>query len=268
MGIIIDDFISMSVAKRDCCLPSPGAQIAQKMEDRYDEVGLIAHKEKGFRDLKTASFWGVDLDGEVGLLRGSLKRAIPLFGLILRIARLGYITSGLLQVIAGSVVSLFLFRRRLLSVLDLVFRGCQGRNDNDILQLNGKMKGELISLACLLPVAVSNLRAKIQDRVVATDASSWGEGAVIAKAPLEVCKELRRFSLRKSVWTKLLPPGKAWERAHGFLSPSEELPDPSEGYDTNPSGRHVQNALISSFCSREQLPLRDISMSVRSDLFF
>ena len=74
----------------------------------------------------------------------------------------------------------------------------------------------------------------MQSRVVATDASNHFEAAVVAKAPLEVCKELHRYSLRKPVWNKLLPPGKAWERAHGLLSPDEEVPEGVEAYKTNP----------------------------------
>lgn len=269
MGIIIDDFISMSVVHRSDPLPSPGADIASRMEDRYGEVGLIAHKGKGFRDSLNASFWGVDIDGDVGLLRGSLKRAIPLFGLVLRIARLGYITAGLLQVICGSVVSLFLFRRRLLSVLDLVFQACRGRADGDIVQLSGKMKSELLTLALLLPVAVSNLRAKIQERIVATDASSWGEAAVVAKAPFKVCKELHRYSLRKPVWTKLLPPGKAWERAHGFLGTENELPGENDCYATNPFWETAAECLNYELLFKRASPApRHINIGeVRSFLF-
>ncbi len=40
--------------------------------------------------------------------------------------------------------------------------------------------------------------------------------------------------LRKSVWTKLLNPGAAWERSHDLLDPSFELPDPEQSYVVNP----------------------------------
>ena len=234
VGVIIDDFISISAVKKSGTGPSQSSRYADLMDEKYAEVGLISHKEKGFRDSLQSTFWGVDLDGEVGSVRGSLKRAIPLFGLLIRVAKLGYASVGLLQILSGSVVALFLFRRRFLSVMHYVFQACRGRSEKDIVKLSGRLKGELLTLACLLPVAVTNLRATIQDRIVATDASNHYEAAVVARAPIGVCRELHRFSLRKPVWTRLLPPGKAWERAHTLLDPCDELPEGVEPYKTNP----------------------------------
>ncbi len=234
VGIIIDDFIAISVTKRTATGPSNCVDLADRMDLKYAEVGLISHKEKGFRDSLQSSFWGVDLDGELGLLRGSLKRAIPLFGLLLRVSRLGYASVELLQVLSGSLVSLFLFRRRLLSVMNYIFQACRGREERDIVKLSGRLRGELLVLACLLPVAVCNLRAEIQGRVVASDASNHFEAAVIAEVPASVTRELHRFSLRKPLWSRLLPPGKAWEKAHGVLDPADEVPDGVEPYQSNP----------------------------------
>ena len=95
---------------------SDGAKLAEKMQDVYEEVKLIPNKAKGFRDELCSSFWGVDLDGKRGLLRGSLKRAIPLAGLILKLVSVGHATADLMQIIVGSIISLFLYRRRLLSL--------------------------------------------------------------------------------------------------------------------------------------------------------
>ena len=234
VGIIIDDFVAISVTDRNAEAPSPCVELADKMDSKYAEVGLISHKEKGFRDSVQSTFWGVDLDGDLGLLRGSLKRAIPLFGLLLRVSKLGYSSVELLQVLSGSLVSLFLFRRRFLSVMNYIFQACRGRSEKDIVKLSGRLRGELLVLGCLLPVAVTNLRAQIQERIIATDASNHFEAAVMAEVPAPVCRELERYCLRKPLWSKLLPPGKAWERAHGCLDPSDEVPDGVVPYQTNP----------------------------------
>ena len=234
VGIIIDDFVSISVVDRDAATLSPSCHLADLMDDKYSEVGLISHKEKGFRDSLQSSFWGIDLDGDSGTIRGSLKRAIPLFGLLLRVSKLGYASVGLLQILSGSVVALFLFRRRFLSTMHFIFQTCNGRKETDIIRLSGRLRAELLVLACLLPVSASNSRAKVQDRIIATDASNHFEAAVVAKAPLEVCKELHRYSLRKPVWSRLLPPGKAWERSHGILALEDEVPEGVEPYKSNP----------------------------------
>lgn len=54
---------------------------------------------------------------------------------------------------------------------------------------------------------------------------------MVADVSASISRELCRHCLRKPVWTKLLPPGKAWERAHGLLDPSAELPDDSFSYN-------------------------------------
>jgi len=237
VGIIIDDFIAMSVVDKEAPLPSASSLLASRMQDKYEKEGLIPHKEKGFRDETSASFWGIDVSGQDGLIRGSLRRAIPLFSLLLRVAKLGHCSVGLLEVLIGSVVSLFLLRRRFLSVIDFLYKSCRGRKDAEIVKLSGRTTSELLICAALVPVAVVNLRASQRPRVVATDASSWGEAAVVAPAPLEFVKELHRFALKKSVWTRLLSPSQAWLRAHGLLAPEEELPDEDEAFKMNPLWR-------------------------------
>ena len=163
-----------------------------------------------------------------------MKRAIPLANIALKVARLGFCTVELAQILAGSFISLLLFRRRILSVMDVLFQVARGRRPRDIVRLNGKCRSELLVLAALLPVACTNLRAKVSPRVTATDASQWGEAACCAPIPQEIANEMHRLVLRKSVWAKLLPPGRSWERVHGRLDPQFELPEDEEPYVSNP----------------------------------
>lgn len=234
-GLVIDDFITMSkVCNRHSAGGwSDGAKLAEKMQDVYEEVKLIPNKAKGFRDELCSSFWGVDLDGKRGLLRGSLKRAIPLAGLILKLVSVGHATADLMQIIVGSIISLFLYRRRLLSLLDSLFKCCRRADGKEVFKLDGRTTSDLLILAVLLPLAVTNLRAQCPVVVAATDASNWGEAAVFARVPLGVGKELIRHSLRKSVWSKLLAPSSALLRSHGMLPESEELPEPTDCFQSN-----------------------------------
>ena len=239
-GIIIDDFISFSQVPRDRPdVPSPGALMADKLQDVYKDVKLMPNEQKAFRDELRSNYWGVDLDGETGLLRGSLKRAVPLVALILRVVRLQRATADLLRVICGSVVALYLFRRRLLATLDHLFASFRGRDPRAIVALDSRLSSTLLMTACLIPLAVTNLRARVSDRLTATDASSWGEAAVCAKLPRRVAEELYRHTLRKSVWARLLAPAAAWERTHGLLAPDKELPEGVERYRSNPLWEHL-----------------------------
>ena len=101
--------------------PSEGAERADRMQQVYEDVNLIPNKKKAFRDEVDSSFWGADLGGKEGLARGSLKRAVPLAGIILRLVKVGHCSGELMQVIVGSVIALFLFRTRFLCLLDSCF---------------------------------------------------------------------------------------------------------------------------------------------------
>ncbi len=234
VGIVIDDFVSICSSPKLAPLPTKSSRLADHMQQVYEHVGLIPHKDKAFRDELKCTVWGTDIDGETGLIRGSLRRAIPLFGIVCRVAQIGHSTVELLQVISGSLVSLFLFRRRLLSILDLIFQACKERSSNDIIRLSGRLKGELLLAAFLLPVACTNIRAQISGRISASDASHWGEAAVTSYVPERAVAELMRHVIKKSVWTKLLAPGKAWARGHNLLDVQEELPEGVETYKSNP----------------------------------
>ena len=233
-GIVIDDFVSLAEVSREAILPSASAAEADRMYNTYATVKLIPNKEKACRDETKATFWGSDFDGDRGLCRGTLSRAIPLAGLVLRVCQLGHSTVELLQIICGSLVSLFLYRRRLLSLMDAVFQSSVDRKGEEIVKLSGRALGELLMMVVLLPFACTNLRAQFRNRISATDASDVAEAGVRATIPCAVAQELCRHSLKKSVWSKLLPPGKAWFRARGLLDPLEELPEGEEPIQTNP----------------------------------
>ena len=224
-GLIIDDFISFAVVDRDL-VPgsSDGAKMAEQMLQVYKDVKLIPNEDKSFRDKVQSSFWGVDLDGESGLLRGSLRRAIPLFSMLIEVAEIGQATGDLLQILCGSLISLFLFRRRFLSLMDPLFAAVSSHGPREVFALSGKVKSCLLTCASLLPVAVTNLRAAVHKRIGASDASNWGEAGVACQVPRAFCKEMLRHTLQKSIWVKLLAPAAAWLKSHGQLPISEEVP--------------------------------------------
>ena len=235
VGLVIDDFITISKIRADGepGHKSEGATLADTMQDIYEEVKLIPNRKKAFRDELNSSFWGVDLDGEKGVLRGSLKRAIPLAGLLLQIVKLRHATGNLMQIVLGSVISLFLYRRRFLCLLDSLFQASRRDDMQEVFRLDGRALSDLLMLSILLPLAATNLRAKAPCAVAASDASNWGEAAVVAPIPELIGKELVRHSLRKSVWSKLLGPVDAWLRGQSLLEPEDELPDPEECFQSN-----------------------------------
>ena len=234
-GLVIDDFITISVVPQEQSdKPSEAAQLADQMQDMYEDVHLIPNKKKAFRDSLSGTFWGADLDGASGIIRGSLKRAIPVCGLVLQVCKLGVATGELLQTLTGSIISLFLFRRRLMSLMDSLFGSYRNENPRSMLKLSGRLHDDLLLMVMLMPLAACNLRASVSNRITATDASNTAEAAVVASLPDFTAREIYRHVLRKGVWTRLLSPSAAWRRGHALLEPLEELPEEGDCFKCHP----------------------------------
>ena len=238
-GIVIDDFVSYSIDARDpaqvACSPTGAAQLADKAEKAYKRENLIPHTDKAERDSLHAQVWGCMIDGEAGLTRGSLKRAAPLLKVINAVLEIGAVTGGILEIIVGGLIALFIFRRRLLSLLNEVFIAMKARDRDEAFQIGAELREELILCAGLLPLAVVELRAVYSRDVHAVDASNVAEAGVTFEVGSSFTAELSRHCLRKGTWTRLLAPAAARERMHGDLEPQDELPGGAEcAYKAHP----------------------------------
>ena len=80
-------------------------------------------------------------------------------------------TVGLMYMLAGSWVSILVYRRRLLCSLSHCFDACRGRSLGDIVLLPSGVLDELGVLVSLAPLAVTNLRAQPAERLYTVDAS-------------------------------------------------------------------------------------------------
>ncbi|CAE7886824.1 unnamed protein product, partial [Symbiodinium sp. KB8] len=178
-GVVIDDFLALAVSKkapnRDIGERTAGAAIADKAMETYKQVHLIPHEEKATRDEVKGEFWGIQLDGIKGHVRGSLKRAIPLVKIILEVLRIGVISVGLVEVIAGSLIGLYIYRRRLMCLLDQVFESIKGRDQRTVFVISSELREELLLNVVGVLIAVVELRADYSKEIFAVDASNWGE---------------------------------------------------------------------------------------------
>eukprot|EP00438_Fugacium_kawagutii_P035056 Skav236663 [mRNA] locus=scaffold338:109507:114366:- [translate_table: standard] len=225
-GLIIDDIIfgeqlSIPPTLQD---PSEGARRLDAMCAEYQRHQLSAHPKKTFRDESTAEFWGAFCCGRKGLVRPSPKRLVPLMALTSRVALLGFATVALLEVLAGSWVSVMQYRRRCLSLLDCIYSAQQGRDSDDIVQLSPALVDELWMLTLVAPVVAGDLRAQSIPAVYLSDASEEAQAVVQCEVPYEFSKELQRHCLSRGGWSKLLSPWKVWKKTHGKLLEHEELP--------------------------------------------
>ena len=250
VGVVIDDLVVLEkVLKRDLEAIHSGRlhtfsdeRIRLALEG-YSSNKLLTNEKKSFHNAENSSFWGIELDGVAGLIRPSSSRLLPLIGITMRVVCLGLATCGLLESLAGSFISIFLVRRRLMCSMNLIFDAVSAcSSPGDVVRLSSKLKDELISFCLLSSMCWMNLRARTMDGLRATDASDWGMAAVRAELGGPYVREFLRHSLLKSVWSQLLPASKAWLRTKGLLEAEAELPE--EVFDVHPLWEILARALV------------------------
>ena len=230
VGIVIDDMIvleKVALAVLDD-LKNDEPRIpfeAARAISAYQLNHLEANAKKSFFSEPFSSFWGIQVDGVKGLARSSSSRLWPLIAISCRESMLGYATVKLVEVLAGCWIAVLTMRRRMLCLMDVIFEPLGIEDDSAIICLSPTLQDELFSPSVLGPLAAADLRAEFRPYVSATDAS--GEWMAGVRAPLSSCavEELSRFSLKKSTWTRLLPPDRASLRENRLLPVESELPD-------------------------------------------
>ncbi len=232
-GLMIDDLVLLERRVRagepdvDCLSrpPTTCEKIIEEVRRQYEEVGLPRHEGKAVYNSLEGTFWGVQLDGRRGDVRPSLKRSIPLAFIIQRVVKLRRATVGLLELMAGSLVAVFQTRRRLMSILEGIYDAQRGRERGDVVALSPELCDELLVAVALIPLAFIDLRLKASPDLVASDASSTSEAAVVCDVGPTATGELHRHTLQKGLWNRLLSPVQAYMREKDLLDACEELPD-------------------------------------------
>ena len=259
VGVIVDDLVVLEQVMR---VPFENGSLTHgdwqsparmmKAQAAYNAVGLQNNPKKAFIGETCSNFWGIDIDGDKGLLRASQKRMWPAMMITLRVCSLGLCTVGLLEALAGTWVSLLGVRRRLYCLMDVLFEPLSmDCSATTVIRMSDALTSELMSIAVMAPLAVVNLRAKFGNFVAATDASSTVIAGVRAAVEPAVAAEVARHTLRRGIWTKLLPPGRALLRAHGLLDPEDEVPD--QKYRSHPLWEVMARALTFRECWRRRI---------------
>ena len=240
VGAVIDDLVLLEkVLKED--LIAIRAGIKKTMADErirlalggYADANLLVNEKKAFHNASLASFWGIELDGVKAIVKPSATRLYPLIGITFRVCCLGLASAALLSSLAGSWISVFLVRRRLMSSMNLIFEAINcSSSGTQVIRLSPALIDELYTYCFLGSLCWLNLRASTNNSVRCTDASDWGMAGTVAELDKRMCHEFLRRSLVKSVWTQLLPPAKAWLRSKNLLNENLELPE--DTYDCHP----------------------------------
>ena len=242
-GLMIDDLLIAETVPRGSpdSFESFGKKKVAQIRDRYAEVGLPRHEGKAESFASNCTVWGVQIDGRAGVVRPSLKRVIPLCFVVCNLIAVDHCTVGLLEILAGSFVSIFQVQRRHMSVLEEIYAAQRGRKTTEVVRLSRELRDELLAAVGLAVVTFMNMRLSSSGKVIASDASSAAEAAVAAEIAPSAVLELQRLGLNKGLWNRLLNPYAAYFREKGELAVDAELPE--ETYDMHPVWKELATSL-------------------------
>lgn len=172
----------------------------------YSQVGLIQHPRKRRRGVTTGVFLGAEVDGILGRVSAPRHRIGMLMLCTSIVARKGFCTPRLLAMIVGAWVSVLMFRRPIMSVMQAVFNEASGRSQDQVIQLSQQARNELMVLSILGPVAQTDMRTVTCPKLFCLDASPQGAGICQADENENVIGELWRHSEQRGFYTRLSNP--------------------------------------------------------------
>ncbi|CAE7631019.1 unnamed protein product, partial [Symbiodinium microadriaticum] len=235
LGLVIDDAIVIEKALR--CQTGDTASLSSQrlisgLHSAYLASKLPRHEKKSFFAAEDASFWGSDVLGELGRVRPAWARLIPLVSLTVSALNLPLFTVSLLEVLAGSWISVLAFRRRTLCLLEHIYLLQRGHCRTECVRATPELKAELFRLCVLAPLLHTDLRAQTSGLLLASDASDSLGAFVTTRVTKVFSRELQRHTPARGLWNKLLSPVNALLRQKGYLDPNLELP--GEVFRTHP----------------------------------
>lgn len=255
-GLVIDDLIFLETVPRSHPSLKITDQLANAMTAKYEEVGLKANSEKSFRGEAQSKFWGILLDGDSGIIRPQVERALPVAMLTAQVARGGVGERKLLETLAGAWTAILQMRRRSMCLLESIFTEIQKADYQVPFALSPECVAELWTLVALAPLFATDLRAKVSSELSLVDASNDMEAEVSAELEEKVAKELSRQKLTKAAWSRLLSPLQQLRKMHGLICPEDEVPDGEEPARSHPLWTAVIRSTKFSLVQRKHIRRR------------
>ena len=213
-GLVIDDFFVVSAEDRpsargsDFLGKSKSSEVLEQAKAAYKREGIIGSDDKEVQNAWKFKVIGAEVNSCTELVdKGLVSLGAPgdkrlgLCMLSALIANLPYTTDALHASLVGSWISVLLYRRPMMSHINKLFKVVSSPEDaGSTPKLHVLPRGaaeELLVLACLGPLAASNLAAPFSDRVYASDASTRKGGLVVATITPDLSKMLWRTSNKK-----------------------------------------------------------------------
>ena len=143
------------------------------------KLGLPLNDGKRVVAATRGALQGGEIDGRAGTFFLARDKQAQLVGLTAAILEAEKVTELELRHWTGKVIFGMSFRRPLMSILEAVFMDIT-RAEMGPIVLSPAAVDEIVAVLALIPLMSMNLRAKLDDEVVVTDASPSGGGAAVA----------------------------------------------------------------------------------------
>ena len=214
-GLVIDDFFAVSVLPESS--PSKECFAAHRHSQAlkaYEKEKLLGSPVKDVLGSDCAKVIGGVLNSSaqarsqgVATLASPIEKRLGLSWILLQVAQLSHTTDSLHVCLMGGVVSAFLFRRPLMSLLSKAFSLVTAADVCELkpklVQLPRTICDELVLAAVLLPLALSDLSAEFIPEIFATD-SSKHKGAIVSSfVGSRLSEYLYKSCKSKGAYTKL-----------------------------------------------------------------
>ncbi|CAE7225066.1 unnamed protein product [Symbiodinium sp. CCMP2592] len=213
-GLIIDDYYCLSSEPASADPASSEAtrrvRAAHVIYER-DQVQGSPHKDILGADFIVCAGAQVDSSDKVVkagccFVSAATPKLLALSVISLKTAAMPAISEELASNLAGSWISALMFRRPLFAVLDGLFglgKSSAQASGSGLRFLPRKVAQELVVLASLAPVLLSNVAAPFCDRVFCSDASMNRGATCSTKVPEEVAASLWLAAEKKGCYTML-----------------------------------------------------------------
>ena len=200
-GVIVDDYDIACIVPRTLAAEEPAedTEALSRVLRAYASVGLMPEAKKCFTSKANADFWGATTQGELGRVRAHREVMIRTTTLVVALLHQRKVTARVWQAILGLIVYVSLYARPALSFLDVVFHEADAYAPGVVFVPSRRALEELAVWVSFVPFMSVDLRAPVDTRVFATDASSRSCAAVVSRLPESLVREIWRQRPRRGV---------------------------------------------------------------------
>ena len=156
--------------------PSLGTLLVR---EEYERLGMPRHPKKSVAQAQVAEVQGAIVDGGKGIIYPKPSKMLKYMQVVIRLVQDGWANQRQLQVAAGGLVYVSMFRRPMLGLLNGIWGWIESfKNEPPIIRkrIPREVQWELLRFLGLLPLARLDLRLELSPTVTASDASLSGGG--------------------------------------------------------------------------------------------